>query len=101
MSDKVLKTYIFAQTLNKNIEYRSCKQNPRPGFSLLECYRQQFGLIFYKKNITVLVFIMGQSPKFPGYNSGKNQGDKLQYIFNVYPFTTISGAGQHTFNTCQ
>ena len=36
------------------------------------------GLIFF---IAVLVFLMGQNPKCPGYNYWKNQGDK--YIFNV------------------
>ena len=50
---------------------------PRPGFSLFECYIQK---------INVLVFLMGQNPKCPGYNEGKNQGDKFKYIFDVYSF---------------
>ena len=29
---------------------------------------------------------MGQNPKCPGYNKGKNQGDKVKYIFNIYSF---------------
>ena len=29
---------------------------------------------------------MGQNTKCPGYNLGKNQVDKLEYIFNVYSF---------------
>ena len=74
-------------------------------------------------SITVFVFIMNQNPECPGYNKGKNQRDKLKYIFNVYSIHhhrytpkcdalivwgqhtkcsayTISG-GQHPCNTCQ
>ena len=40
----------------------------------------------YRKKISVLVFLMGQNPKCPRYNYGKNQGDKFKYIFDVYSF---------------
>ena len=29
---------------------------------------------------------MGKNPKSPGYNQGKDQGEKLKYIFNVDSF---------------
>ena len=38
----------------------------KPGFSLFECFRQKIGILFV--NIAVLVFLMGQNPKCPGYN---------------------------------
>ena len=43
---------------------------------------------------------MGQNPKCPGYNQGKNQGDKFKYIFELYSFLHHRGAGQHSFNIC-
>ena len=46
---------------------------------------KKVGLIFSKHN-SVLVFLMGQNPKCPGYNWGKNQGYKFKYIFDVYSF---------------
>ena len=45
---------------------------------------------------------MGQNPKFPGYNWGNNQGNKVKYIFSTFIHsTTIAGAGQHPFDTCR
>ena len=38
------------------------------------------------KKISVLVFLMGQNPKCPGYNIEKNQRDKFKYIVDVYSF---------------
>ena len=37
---------------------------------------------------------MGQNPKYPGYIKGKNQGDKLKYIFSVYSFQHIQQTEQ-------
>ena len=53
--------YNVMYIIGKNVLYnkKRSSQTPRPGFSLFECYKQK---------LSVLVFLMGQDPKCPGYN---------------------------------
>ena len=53
---------------------------------LFECYRQKIGLIFSKHN-NVLVSLMGQNTKCPGYNLRKEPRRQVQIdIFDLYSF---------------
>ena len=70
--------------LNKTYNQNRSSRTPRPGFSLFECYIQKIGAIFSKHN-SVLVFLVGQNPKCPGYNLRKEPRRQVQiYLQRVF-----------------
>ena len=60
-----------------------CSRTPKPSFSLFECSRQK---------ISVLVFLMGQNPKCPGFIKEGSKETSSNISSMCIPSTTNAGA---------